>query len=265
MFMFVALFCAYGMILVITQYLQNVRDYSPLAAGAVILGFSLPGPFSSYSEGRLVERIGPRVPCLIGITGVIVGMTVLAIVVGGSIPALIVGLFFLGAGVGMCIPAATAIAMGSVPDERAGMASGMLSAQRGLGSTVGFAVMGSIVAVWLGSHLGPALETVVPDAQERDAVVQTISDSANPHANVALPPKDPLPASTSATREEIADAADATFADGVRIALAVGAGAAALTALVGLRLLPRGEPSSARAALEEGEPVPTGERPTPSR
>jgi hypothetical protein len=131
------------------------------------------------------------------------------------------------------------------------MASGMLSAQRGLGSTVGFAVMGSIVAVWLGSHLGGALVTVVPDAQERDAVVETISDSANPRALVALPPKDPLPASATATRAEIAETADATFADGVRVALGVGAAAAALTALVGIRLLPRGEPSAVQAAHEE--------------
>lgn len=86
---------------------------------------------------------------------------------GASIVGLEVGLVFMGVGLGLCVPATTGIAMASVPDDRARMASGMLSAPRGLGSTVGFAVMGSIVALWLGGHLGPALGQTIPDAAAR--------------------------------------------------------------------------------------------------
>ena len=45
--------------------------------------------------------------------------------------------------------------MTSVPRDRARMASGIMSAQRAIGSTVGFAVMGSILAAWLSATLEP--------------------------------------------------------------------------------------------------------------
>lgn len=250
-FAFVVLACGYGMLLVVTQYLQEVRGYSALVAGAVMLGFSLPGPFSSYAEGRWAARVGPRRPAVAGMALVTLGLVVLVVVIGNSVQLVPLGLFIMGVGITQCIPAVTAIAMETVPDDRAGMASGMLSAQRGIGSTVGFAVMGSIVAMWLGAYLNSDLADVVPDATERSEVTAEITDSVNPNAYVGLPGNDPLPASTSATRTEIGGAADDVFANGVRVALGTGALAAGLTVLIGGRFLPRGVPSSVTARKEE--------------
>jgi hypothetical protein len=42
----------------------------------------------------------------------------------------------------LCLTPITSLAMTAVPAERAGMAAGIMSAQRALGSTVGFAVLG---------------------------------------------------------------------------------------------------------------------------
>jgi EmrB/QacA subfamily drug resistance transporter len=232
---FFALAGGYGMLLVVTQYFQNVQGYSPIVAGLLMLGFSLPSPFTSVFEGSIVERVGPRTPSLVGIACVTVGLTVIAAMLGVSIVGLEVGLVAMGVGLGLCIPATTGIAMASVPDDRAGMASGMLSAQRGLGSTVGFAVMGSIVALWLGSHLGPALEQTIPSASERDRVVSAVSDSANPQAHPGIAPANPL-------SDEVADASDDVFANGSRVALLVGAIGAAGAFVLGWRFLPRKEP-----------------------
>ena len=63
--------------------------------------------------------------------------------------------------------------MTSVPPQRAGMASGIMSAQRAIGSTVGFAVLGSVLAAWLNATLEPDLATVLPNAAERAAVAQS--------------------------------------------------------------------------------------------
>ncbi|MGZ8763002.1 MAG: MFS transporter [Acidimicrobiia bacterium] len=232
---FFALAGGYGMLLVVTQYFQNVQGYSPLVAGLLMLGFSLPSPFTSVLEGSVVGRVGPRAPSLVGVASVGVGLAVIAGMLGVSIVGLEVGLVLMGVGLGLCIPATTGIAMASVPDDRAGMASGMLSAQRGLGSTVGFAVMGSIVALWLGSHLGPALEQTIPNPAERDRVVTAVSESANPRMHPGIAPASPL-------ADEVADAADDVFADGSRIALAVGAVGAAGAFVLGWRYLPRREP-----------------------
>jgi EmrB/QacA subfamily drug resistance transporter len=232
---FVALAGGYGMLLVVTQYFQNVQGYSPLVAGCLMFGFSLPSPFTSVVEGNIVERVGPRTPSLVGVGSVGLGLAVIAMMLGVSIIGVEIGLVFMGIGLGLCIPATTGIAMASVPDDRAGMASGMLSAQRGLGSTVGFAVMGSIVALWLGSHLGPALEQTIPDAAERDRVVNAISESANPRAHPGIAPASPL-------SDGVAEAADDVFADGARTALLVGAVAALGGFVLGWRFLPGREP-----------------------
>ena len=40
--LFVVLFCIYGMTLITTQYLQNVRDYEPAQAGIVLGVYTLP-------------------------------------------------------------------------------------------------------------------------------------------------------------------------------------------------------------------------------
>ena len=250
-FAFVVLACAYGMILVITQYLQNVLGYSALVAGAVILGFSIPGPFSTIAEGRWAVRVGPRRPAVTGMLLVAIGLAVLVAVIGTSVYLIPVGLFIMGVGVGQCVPSVTTIAMETVPDERAGMASGMLSAQRGIGSTVGFAIMGSLVAVWLGAFLNSSLDDIVPDATERADVTAEIIDSVNPNAYVGLPGEDPLPSSESVTRSEIAAAADTVYANGVRVALGAGAVAAGLTALIGGRFLPSRSPSSTPARKDE--------------
>jgi EmrB/QacA subfamily drug resistance transporter len=249
---FFSLAGAYGMLLVVSQYLQNVRDESPLHAGVMLFAFTIPAPFVAVYEGRLVERYGPRVPSLVGTAFVVIGLATLAVSVGTTIVGLLVGLVLLGIGVGANIPATTAIAMSTVEDERAGMASGMLSAQRGLGSTVGFAMMGSIVAIWLGSHLPPALDKVVPKPAERARVVREIKESANPRAHIGgIGSRHRIRATSTSTAQEVRDAADGVFADGVRIALGVGAACAASALFLGYRYLPKGQvqvdPESAAA------------------
>ena len=66
------------------------------------------------------------------------------------------GLVLVGAGAGLSISPTTNVAMSSIPPDRAGMASGIMSAQRALGSTAGFAVMGSVFAAVVVGHPAPA-------------------------------------------------------------------------------------------------------------
>ena len=40
--LFAVLFSIYGLLLIITQYFQNVEDYSPEMAGALMLAFTVP-------------------------------------------------------------------------------------------------------------------------------------------------------------------------------------------------------------------------------
>jgi EmrB/QacA subfamily drug resistance transporter len=235
---FAVLFSAYGTLLVVTQYFQNIKDFSPERTGLLLLAFALPTMVLAPIAGRIAGRIGGRRPTLIGIALALASGLVLAASMGGPLWLTIVGLLCIGAGAGLSIAPATAVAMSSIDPERSGMASGILSAQRALGSTAGFAVMGSILALVVSVQLPSALEPVIPDPTERAAVVDDIVASANPQAVPSVIA--PAPAGGSAiSRPEVVAVADDVFAQGIRLAELVGVVLTAVAFVFGWRCFPR--------------------------
>jgi hypothetical protein len=151
------------------------------------------------------------------------------------------------------VAAVTSIAMTSVSEDRAGMASGILSVQRALGSTAGFAIMGSILAAVVSLTLASNLEPLIADERDRDEVVEVITADANPRAMAGLiGPGKPLPDSVRED-DELYAAADAAFTDGIRAAEAL-AFLLVLGAFVfGFRTFPRNEREAAAEELAEAE------------
>jgi hypothetical protein len=131
-------------------------------------------------------------------------------------------------------------AMTSVPPARAGMASGIMSAQR-------HRLDRWIRGAWFGAgglagrHPRPHLAAVVPDPVERRAVAAAIVGSANPRAHVAeIGPRQPIVHVDPATQAGILAVAERDFVQGIRIALLVAIGLLALVFLAGLKWFPRG-------------------------
>ena len=237
--LFTVLFCAYGLLLVITQYLQNVKDYSPERAGVVLLAFTLPLIVLPPIAGSLAARDGGRRPTLAGMACLVLGLLIVAIGVGRPLVIVVIGLLLMSAAGGLTLSPTTNIAMSSIPPDRAGMASGIMSAQRALGSTAGFAVMGSVLAAVVGSVLPGKFEPYLPEPARTEAV-QAVVDDANPRAVVSLiGPGKPLPDAV-AERSELVAAADDAFADGIRAALLVGLVLAVVVLILGERVFPRG-------------------------
>ncbi len=235
---FCALFCTYGTLLVITQYLQNIRDYSPEKAGFILLAFSIPAMAMAPIAGRLTARFGGRRPSLTGLFLICLASILLAYGAGRSMWVTLLGLLLIGFGVGSSIAPATAMAMSSIDPERSGMASGILSAQRALGSTAGYAIMGTLLALTVSARLPSALESSIPDTAERDEVVAEVVDAANPQA---VPSVFPPPASdeNAIYRPEVVDEADAVFVDGIRLAEVAGFVAAFAALVLGWFVFPR--------------------------
>lgn len=234
-------FAIYGMLLVTTQYLQNVRGFTPAATGLILLPFSVGMATVSPFVGRLVGKVGARIPILSGLTVMIAGLLALMAGMHTGVAIVCVGLGLAALGGALCLTPITTLAMTSVPPERAGMASGIMSAQRAIGSTVGFAVLGSVLAAWLGATLERDLATVLPDASERRVVAHAIVSSANPNAHVAeLGPRQPIRHPDPATQAAIVAVADRDFVQGIRVALGVAVALLAVVLVVGYRGFPRG-------------------------
>jgi hypothetical protein len=99
--------------------------------------------------------------------------------------------------------------------------------------------MGSILAVTVSVALPKNLEPIIPDAQQRDQVVDTVVDDANPQAVASLVgPGKPLPDNVTEDDEVLA-AADDAFVSGVRVAMLVGFVVALSALIVGWVLFPR--------------------------
>jgi hypothetical protein len=179
------------------------------------------------------------------------GFGVLIAGLHGTTTIVVVGLACVGVGGALCLTPITSLAMTAVPPERAGMASGIMSAQRALGSTVGFAVLGSILAAALTATLSAHLASALPDPTERKEVAATIIGDANPRAYTAeVGPGRPIRHLDPATEKAILAAADADFVEGIRISLAAAMVFLALVLAAGFAGFPRGKGSIADAERE---------------
>jgi len=248
---FTVLFAVYGMLLVITQYLQNVRGFSPTAAGLLLLPYSATCTVVSLRAGKLTGIVGSRRLILAGLCSQIVGFGLLIAGMGHRTPVVVVGLVFSSLGSALCLTPITSLAMTAVPPERAGMASGIMSAQRALGSTVGFAVLGSVLAASLTTTLSAHLAQALPNPVERREVTETIIGNANPRAYVAeIGPGRPIVHMDAATRAAILAAADRDFVEGIRWSLSCAIVLLAIVLAAGYAGFPRGRGVLADAAQE---------------
>jgi EmrB/QacA subfamily drug resistance transporter len=247
---FATLFCAYGTLFIITQYFQNVRTYSPERTGVLILAMTIPTIFFSPLTGRIVAVRGARSPTLIGLGCLTFGTGILAAGNARYLPLSLIALAFIGTAAG-CLAAATSEAMVSIPPQRSGMASGILSSQRALGATAGFAIMGSVLAATVSLALPHDLKAIITDSVQRDQVVERVVDDANPQAVAGLiGPGKPLPDNVTEV-DAVVDAADDAFITGIRAAMLVGFLVALSALVVGWRLFPRERVALTREAMLE--------------
>ncbi|MFJ9781121.1 MFS transporter [Amycolatopsis sp. NPDC101161] len=130
-----------GVLFVLSLYFQQSRGYSPSTTGLAFLPLTIPTAFNPIFTGRLVARIGPRVPAISGFLLMASGTLLQAF-----FPALsVVALALLGFGVSLAIPSLLTAVVGSAPRELAGMAGGALNASRQTGAVLGVAVLGALL------------------------------------------------------------------------------------------------------------------------
>jgi hypothetical protein len=133
------------------------------------------------------------------------------------------------------------------------MASGIMSAQRALGSTVGFAVLGSVLAASLTVTLSAHLAEALPDPTERKEVADSIIGNANPRAYSAeIGPGRAIQHVDAATQAAILAAADRDFVEGIRLSLGSAIVVLALVLAAGFAWFPRGKGGIADARREAG-------------
>jgi EmrB/QacA subfamily drug resistance transporter len=142
---FVVNFVLATMLFLLPLYLQEILDYSPLESGILLLPLSGTFLVSLPLGGRLMERYGPRVPIVIGLTLATVS---LALIADLSIETTYMNLWppmlALGFGVGLVLTPMNLAAVNAVPVEQHGAATGIMTTVIGLGGVVGVALTAAV-------------------------------------------------------------------------------------------------------------------------
>ncbi len=137
----------YGLIFVLSLFYQRQLGYSALHAGLAFVPLTAGVLVTNLASGRIASVIGRRPTILAGLAGMTAGCAGLLFVTASTpYPEMVAQQVLLGGGVGLVVPAMTSTLMGSVERSRSGVASGTLNTTRQVGSLLGVAVFGSLVA-----------------------------------------------------------------------------------------------------------------------
>ncbi|HEY7275768.1 MAG TPA: MFS transporter [Trebonia sp.] len=163
-------FAMFGMFFALPQYFQDVRGANALGSGIRLLplvggmlvgmvgGTRLTSP-RRPRDGELAARpaAGPRTIVTAGYLLMAVAMGLGAFTtLGSSTGYTVAWVAVAGLGLGLVMPAAMGIALGALSAERSGAGSALLTAMRQVGSTIGVAVLGTVISTSYGSRVASA-------------------------------------------------------------------------------------------------------------
>jgi predicted MFS family arabinose efflux permease len=148
----------FAMFLYLTLYMQTILDLSPLQTGLRFLPTTLLMFVVAAVSGNLTTRVPVRLLLGVGLALVGIGLLLMrGLTASSDWTALLAGFIVAGAGVGLINPALASTAIGVVPPQRSGMASGINSTFRQVGIATGIAGLGAIFQTSLSHKLAPKL------------------------------------------------------------------------------------------------------------
>ena len=136
----------FAVFLYTTLYLQQVLGLSPIEAGLTYVPGTVAMFVTSGATANLSEKVHPGVLVSTGLALVATGMALLTLAAVDSswtiaLPGSIIGLV----GTGLFNPAVIAVALGSAPAEKSGLAAGVNDTFRQAGIAVGVAALGALI------------------------------------------------------------------------------------------------------------------------
>ena len=137
-----------GSSFVLSVYLQQERGLSAIGTGLVLLPATVGVLLASAAAQRMAGRHSQRRLIRMGFGGTVVGFALLALVRVDptAVWPLVPGLFVMGVGVGIMLTASVNLVQSAWPEEVQGDISGVSRSVSNLGSSLGVAIAGSIVA-----------------------------------------------------------------------------------------------------------------------
>jgi EmrB/QacA subfamily drug resistance transporter len=147
-----------GLLFLLVLQLQVVSGFSPIEAGSSLLPVTVLMLGLSARSGALAQRVGPRWPMTIGISGCAIGMALMvrigphASYVADVLPAVVV----FGLGLSLTVAPLTATVLASADVRHAGVASGVNNAVARAAGLFAVAALPAAVGLGAASYHEPA-------------------------------------------------------------------------------------------------------------
>jgi EmrB/QacA subfamily drug resistance transporter len=205
----------YAMLLYIVLYFQDVLGYSALGTGVRLLILSVAMAVTATIAGRLSARVPVR--WLIGPGLLLIGVSLLlmrGLDAGSAWTHLIPGMIAAGLGIGISNPPLASTAVGVVPPQRAGMASGINSTFRQVGLATGIALLGALFSSQVNAAVSSRVARVPALAHQGRMLALAVQSGQIGPVISALPAR---------SREVAAQITRAAFTTGLNRILLVGA------------------------------------------
>lgn len=140
------------------QYLMSDKGYPPFLAGVCVLPMAVAMYLLSPRSVALARRLGERRTVAVGLLMLACGLALMAVCDAGT-PYLIyvVVLVLIGAGSALSNPLLSLSIIGSLPQDKAGVGSGINSFTREIGGALGVALFGSLLNTAYAQNLPEAL------------------------------------------------------------------------------------------------------------
>ncbi|WP_327069391.1 MFS transporter [Kitasatospora sp. NBC_01302] len=181
-----------GSLFLLTEHLQFVLGYGPLAAGLRTAPMALTVVALNFTGigMRLTTKLKPPFAIAGGLGLLAAGLAAIAeFGRNGSYPGILLGLVLMGTGVACSQPTMATAVMSSIPPEKAGLGSGLMGTLSELGNSLGVAVLGAVLTAGFASSLPSgfphtaarslpdALAAAGPDAGHQHQVRSAFADS----------------------------------------------------------------------------------------
>ena len=160
----------FGLLFVIPLFLQGMLGLSAFDTGLVLLPLAIGTFIAGPSAGTLSARVGPKWVVTAGMALEATAIFWIGLLFSPdlSVWALVPPLGVYGIGVGLATAQLTNVALAEIPRDESGVASGGTSTLRQVGSALGIAILGTVLAVGLGSgtrdRLAAAFAQMPPQA-----------------------------------------------------------------------------------------------------
>lgn len=226
----ISAFAMIGSMFFFSQFLQSVRDYSPLLAAVSMFPMTISVFSFTMLSVPVYHRVGVKLTMAAGLLLMGTALFLFAAVVGVQTSywyVLLVQLI-LGSGIGLTMSPATNTIMSSLPPNRGGIGSAMNDTTRQLGGALGIAVLGALSNRAYRAEVAPLanLPEVGPSLMEqiRSSIQTAHNAAAQLSADIA---------------PTVLNTAKQAFSDGMHEALIIGGAMMVLAALAAWLILPK--------------------------